>query len=152
MVKGWKSESARHSLARKGIETGRKKQRAAQIICQTCGGTGATIGLVGDDMDEVRCPACGGTGKITGTLIRATKKKQTKPVLHETLFTDFFSGLGEMFVAKTRETGEKTGIGLLGATKKASGAAGDVGDNFITSIMGIGENLISPKKKKGLEE
>ena len=65
--KGWKSESARHSLAAKKIKTGRKKRQLPNItkqmregICMGCGGTGYIIKM--PEKKKIICRLCRGRG------------------------------------------------------------------------------------------
>ena len=109
MTKGWKRESARHSLARKGIESGAKKK---------------------------------------------VKQSTQSSVNSETFFVDFFSRLGESFVANTEKKGGEVGTGLFGAGKKIKtgasnfgGMAEESGENFISILTNMGESLIYPPKK-----
>jgi len=62
--RGWRSESARHSLAHKGIKTSRKIPNVAkqikEHICLGCGGTGYVIKM--PEKKKKICRLCGGSG------------------------------------------------------------------------------------------
>jgi len=54
MTKGWKQESARHSLARKGIKTGRKKKPAKPRIIKTPREDASLSEVTGSTFNEVK--------------------------------------------------------------------------------------------------
>ena len=153
MTKGWISESARHSLAAKKIKTGRKKKQTT--IGNARDLLGIPSGVIRNKSGKVMGVLMSDESEPDASIRKKMFKKEPQSLKNpETFFTDFFGGLGDLFVTKTEKAGEGVGFGLLGAGKKIKtkisglgGTAEETGEGFITSVMKIGESLVTPVKK-----